>query len=340
MSARLSLLRIAALAALSAVAALALVGCGGGGSGSLATGVVATVGGEEITQAQLDEVIAQAQSRLKAQGQEIPAAGSAEYQSFQQNALQYLVQRIEYAQKAEELGVEVTDKQVEERLDRVVKQFFGGSKKKYTEALEKQGLTDAEVRDELRATLVSEGIFEKVGESAKVTDAEIAAYYEANPTLYNRLPSRSVRHILVSASSKALADDIYAQLQDGADFAALARKHSLDSSKSIGGKLTIEKGQTVPQFDKTAFALGVNEISKPVKTRFGWHVIQALGPATKPKATPLAEVKDTIRETLLGQKKTDVVTKWLEDLRKEYEGKITYAPGFEPPTTETTTASR
>jgi parvulin-like peptidyl-prolyl isomerase len=106
---------------------------------------------------------------------------------------------------------------------------------------------------------------------------------------------------------------------------------STDSSKDIGGKLSIVKGQTVVEFDKLAFALKVNEISKPVKTQFGWHVIEALSPATEAKTKPLSEVKDTIRETLLSQKKTDAFTTWLEALKKEYAGKITYAKGYEPP---------
>ena len=166
--------------------------------GSLSSGVVASVAGDEITQAELDEVISQAKDRLEYQGQKIPAAGSQEYQAFQQSALAFLVQRTQFEQKAEELDVTVTDKEVDERIARVLTQFFGGDRKKYEEALEKQGITDAQVRDELRATLVSEKIFAKVGDSAKVTEAEIKAYFDAHPELYTPQASRRVRHILVS----------------------------------------------------------------------------------------------------------------------------------------------
>ena len=245
--------------------------------------------GDEITQAELDEVISQAKDRLESQGQKIPAAGSQEYQAFQQNALAYLVQRAQFEQQAEKLDVVVTDKEVDERVARVLTQFFGGDRKKYEEALEKQGITDAQVRDELRATLVSEKVFEKVGDTAKVTAAEITAYYNAHPELYTQQPSRRVRHILVK--SKTLADDLHGQLTDGADFAALAKEHSTDSSKDVGGALTIRKGETVPPFEKVALALKVNEISEPVKTQFGWHIIQALGPLSAPKPTPLASVQ-------------------------------------------------
>lgn len=334
-------LRSMSLLAAAVALALSAAACGGGGGnsagGSLASGVVASVAGVEITQAELDEVIAQAQDRLEAQGQKIPAAGSQEYQAFQQNALQYLVQRAQFDQQAEELDIVVTEKEVDERVARVLTQFFGGSQKKFGEALEKQGITEAQVRDELRATLVSEKIFEKVGDTAKVTDAEIKAYYDGNPQLYTQQPSRRVRHILVK--SKALADDVYRQITSGGNFEVLAKKHSIDSSKDIGGKLTIRKGETVPQFEKAAFALEVNEVSKPVKTRFGWHVIQALGPLSSPKPTPLASVRQTIRDTLIGQKRSDAVTKWLADLKKEYAGKIEYAAGFAPPDTSPTTAT-
>jgi parvulin-like peptidyl-prolyl isomerase len=335
----------ASLAAAVVALSLGASACGGGGSsasgGSLPSGVVASVAGDEITQAELDEVISQAEDRLQSQGQRIPAAGSQEYLAFQLNALAYLVQRTQFEQKAEELDVTVTDKEVDERVARVLTQFFGGSRKKYEEALEKQGITDAQVRDELRATLVSEKVFERVGDTAKVTPAEITAYYNAHPELYTQQPSRRVRHILVK--SKTLADDIHSQLADGADFTALAKEHSIDSSAGIGGKYTLVKGQAVPQFEKAALALKTNEISQPVKTRFGWHIIQALGPLSTPKPTPLASVRQTIRNTLVGQERSDAVTKWLEDLKQEYADKIEYASGFAPPDTSppaTTTDTR
>jgi parvulin-like peptidyl-prolyl isomerase len=188
------------------------------------------------------------------------------------------------------------------------------------------------VRDELRATLLSEKVFAKVGDSVKVTDAEIQAYYNSNPQLYAPKPSREVRHILVA--SKALADNLHAQLENGADFAALAKKYSTDpGSKNTGGKLTIQRGQTVPPFDKVAFALKVGEISAPVKTQYGWHIVEALTEEKAGAKMPLKSVRKTISDTLLGQKKAQAVSKWLEDLKKEYEDKITYASGLAPPTT-------
>src|SRR5205823_633476 len=98
-------------------------------------------------------------------------------------------------------------------------------------------------------------------------------------------------------------------------------------------------GQTVPQFDKVAFSLKTNEISAPVHTTYGWHIIQALS-AVKPAAqTPLKDVKETIRQQLLQTKKSDKSRKWLDDVKKSYAKSIRYQVGYVPQTTATTTAT-
>jgi parvulin-like peptidyl-prolyl isomerase len=146
-----------------------------------------------------------------------------------------------------------------------------------------------------------------------------------------------VRHILVK--SKAKADDLYEQLQDGADFAALAKQHTEDtSSKENGGKLTISKGQTVAPFDRTAFLLEKGVISRPVKTEFGYHIIEALSEVKPEKVTPLKDVKESIRQQLLQTKKNETMTKWVDDLKQDYEDKVSYAAGFNPPPAATTNA--
>jgi foldase protein PrsA len=252
--------------------------------------------------------------------------------------VQFLVQREQFEQEAESLDVEVTDKQVEDRLKQIQKQYFGGDKKKYEKQLKDQGLTDAQVREDIRAQIVSEKIFENVTRSVRVTDKEIAEYYDKNKAQYGQPESREVRHILVK--TKGLADTIYGQLKAGADFAALAKKHSEDTgSKENGGKLTISKGQTVAPFDKKAFALKKNELSAPVKTEFGFHVIQAVGDVKPAKVTPLKDVKDAIRQQLLQTKKNEKMTEWVDDLKKDYEDKVEYQTGFAPPATATTAPS-
>jgi foldase protein PrsA len=315
--------------------ALLAASCGGGGGGSsISKEDAAVVSGQHVTRADLDERLHQAECSYKLQKRAFPKAGSPEYQAIQSQILQSLVERVELDQKASSLGATVTTKQVDDQLKQLKKQYFGGSEKRYRAELVKQCVTDAEVHTDVRANLLSTEIYKKVTDGVKVSDAEARAYYDSHPTVYTQPPSRVVRHILVK--DKATADKLYAQLKAGADFGALAKKYSQDpGSKSQGGKLTITKGQTVPQFDKVAFSLKTGELSKPVKSQYGWHIIQALKPATARKVTPFTRVKEAIRQQLLQQKKSAALKTWLDALKTEYASKTKYATGLAPATTST-----
>jgi parvulin-like peptidyl-prolyl isomerase len=141
-----------------------------------------------------------------------------------------------------------------------------------------------------------------------------------------------VRHILVK--KKALADQLRQQLLGGSDFAKLAKRYSEDpSTKNQGGKLTISKGRQVPEFDKSAFALKTQEISNPVKTPYGWHIIQALGPIKKGSTTPLSQVRAAIRQELVQQKKQVKMRDWVAGITKDFQSKTTYQVGYAPPQT-------
>jgi foldase protein PrsA len=317
--------------------ALFTAACGGGSSGSsVSSGDAAVVDGEHITKADLDHRLQETACRYKLQKKAFPKAGSTEYQDLQKQIVQTLVQRIQLDQKAPGLKVEVTDKQVEKQLTSLKKQYFGGSEKKYLAELKKQCVTDAEVRDDIRANLLSNGVYKKLTAGVKVTPADVQAYYDGHREVYTTPQTRVVSHILVK--NKALADKLYGQLKGGADFAKLAKKYSTDpGSKANGGQLTITRGQTVPEFDRTAFELRTGALSKPVKTQYGWHIIHADKAAKPRQSTPFSQVKESIKQQLLQEKRSKVLQTWLTSLTKEYKGKISYAAGLAPP--ETTTSA-
>jgi foldase protein PrsA len=318
---------------LCALVSLVLAGCGGGND-DVPADAVAVVDGTEVAKTDYDSLIEQARKSYKNQKRDFPKAGSQEFQTLKNQAVQFLVQREQFEQKASALDVDITDEQVDARLKQIQKQYFGGDKKKYDKQLADQGLTDAQVRKDLRAQIISEKIFAEVTRDVKVTDKDVEDYYEKNQAQYGKPATREIRHILVK--TKAKADDIASQLRAGGNFAALAKQFSEDTgSKDNGGKLTISKGQTVAAFDKKAFELKKNEISAPVKTEFGFHVIQALGDVKPATVTPLKDVRDAIRQQLLQTKKNEAMTAWVEDLKKDYEDKVSYAIGFTPPATAT-----
>ena len=320
------------------VLALALLGAGCGGDEGVPKDAVAVVDGQKVAKTDFDALLAQARKSYKTQKRDFPKAGSQEFQTLKNQAVQFLVQRVEFEQQAKDLEIEVSEKQVDARLEQIKKQYFGGDGKKYEKQLREQGLSDKQVRADIRAQVVSEEIFNKVTADVKVDDKAIAEYYEKNQTQYSQPESREVRHILVKTRSQA--NDLYDQLKGGADFGQLAKKFSQDTgSKVNGGKLTISKGQTVAPFDQTAFLLKNNVISRPVKTEFGFHIIQPLKDSKSAKVTPLKDVKQSIRQQLQQTKKNEAMTKWVDDLKQQYEDQVSYAIGFTPPPAATTGAT-
>lgn len=320
--------------------ALVAAGCGGESAVSVPADAVAVVDDTPVSQKTLAELMKRAKVTYEAQQRDFPKAGTSEYQALQQQAVAFLVKRVENEKEAQALGIEVTPKEVGARLAEIRKQYFSSNQKKFLTELEEQGLSLASLREEVRATLVAEELYDEVTAGVKVTPEEVREYYDKNKPTYTVAASRDVRHILVP--KKALAADLRSQLADGADFAALVKKYSTDTgSKSTGGKYTMTKGQMVANFEKAAFALDTDEISQPVKTQFGWHIIQALTDLKPASVTPFAKVEAEITSQLSEQKKNEAMVKWDDELARKYEDSVAYASGYEPPaaaTTPTTTA--
>ena len=331
---------IALLAALALVVAAA--GCGGGDDDESQTpdvpaDAIAVVGDREIPKSEYDRLLAAAQEQGEAQGQEFPAAGTPEFAQLRTAIVRNLVEQAQYEIAAEELGITVTDQERDARLDEFKQQSFGGDEEAYQDELEKQGLTEEQVLKLVRARILQEKLFEEITSKVEVTDEDIQAYYEENKTQFEQPASRDVRHILVK--TKAKADQIHRQLENGADFARLARQFSEDeSSAQQGGNFTAQQGATVAPFDKVAFELETGELSQPVKTQFGWHLIEAVEDVEAASTQSLADVEEQISSTLLEQKKNTRIQEWVQELQDRFADQIAYAPGFEPPPeTETTT---
>jgi parvulin-like peptidyl-prolyl isomerase len=319
-----------ALFALVATLAFAAAGCGGGGDEDVPDDAVAVVDGDKVTRTSYEALVSQARKTFQDQKREFPKAGTAERKQLTDQAVEFLVQRQQFEQEAANLGIEVTDKDVDNRLKQIKQQYFGGDEKKYEKQLKDQGLTDAQVRNDVRAQVVSEKLFNQVTKDVKVTDADVNKYYRDNMEQYSTPEQREVRHILVK--TRAQANRIYDQLKDGGNFAALAKQHSQDpSSKDNGGKITISKGQTVAPFDQTAFLLKRNVISRPVKTEYGYHLIQPVSEVKAATTRPLNKaLRNQIRPQLLQQRREEAMNTWVQGLGKQYESKISYATGFAP----------
>jgi parvulin-like peptidyl-prolyl isomerase len=323
---------------LALVVAVFAVGCGSddGSSDSVPTNSVAVVGDQSIPKSEFDDLITYAKRSYDAQKRPFPKVGTPEYVQLRDQAMRFLVQRTQFEVKADDLDIDVSDEAVDKRIDQYIKERHQGDKKKFDAELKSQGLSPEQARDIIRANLVQEAIFNKVTKDVKVTDEQVKTYYGKNKAQYGTPETRQVRHVLVK--DKALADDLYEQLKAGGDWNAIAKKHSQDpASKNQGGKMTATKGQLVPEFEQTAFTIGNNGISKPVKTQYGWHIIQALSPVKESQSTPFAQVQEAIRQQLLQENRNKEMEKWVADMRKDLEGETTYQTGYKPKAEEPAT---
>ena len=143
------------LVALLLVFAVVVAGCGGG-TKSVPADAVAVVGHDTISKQQFNTLLDGAKRTYKARKTPFPKAGTTQYKSLQDQAMQYLVQQAELEQKAKDMGVTVTDKDVTARLAQIKQQYFGGEEMKYQAQLKSQGLSEEQIKQDLHGQILSE----------------------------------------------------------------------------------------------------------------------------------------------------------------------------------------
>ena len=172
----------------------------------------------------------------------------------------------------------------------------------------------AEMIAKYREVMMENALFRgHVLKDVKLTDEEVAKYYDEHKAEFVEPEQRHVAHILVPSEHEATA--IYDKLKTGADFAPLARKYSRDAETALyDGKLGWITEDKVPPAFKEVLTLEAGAISKPIKSEHGWHIVQVS--EVKPKRQlPLEEVKDRVRERALAAKERQVQDFWLKKLR-------------------------
>lgn len=177
--------------------------------------------------------------------------------------------------------------------------------KEYIETLEK-------MKNELASHMAATSVIEKV----TLDDAEVKAYYDANPAQFTTGEQVKAKHILVDEEdvAKKVAEEIAA----GKSFEDAAKEYSTCPSKEKGGDLGyFGKGQMVPEFEKAAFEGTVGELIGPVKTQFGHHLIIVEDKKEKEVLT-FEAVKDQLEDKLLQQKKQTVYMDTIKELEKKY----------------------
>lgn len=196
---------------------------------------------------------------------------------------------------------DVTEKEIQAEFDSL-KEQYGAS---FADALKQSGLTEAALKENIRFQLLQE----KAAKDVKISDKEIKAYYDMASKELN------ARHILVA--DEATAKKVIEKIKGGAKFADVAKEFSTDTgSAAKGGELGwFTVGAMVDEFNDAAYALKLNTLSEPVKSEFGYHIIEVTDKRDIKDYGTLEEKKDEIKETIAA-KKGSFETK-IADLIKE-----------------------
>lgn len=281
--------RIAAGVA-TALLTVALSACSSGSSSA-----VVTVNGQAIPKSTLD-------SKLEAS----PAA---------RQTLQQIVQQTLIDQYAKDNKVTVTDDEVNKRVNQLEAQYPNGQ---FDQLLKARGLSLDDVKSALREQIVLD---KAVGANITITDAQIKAYFDKNHAQFDTPDQARARHILVP--DLKMAQLVESDLKAGKDFAAEAKAHSVDpGSRDKGGELGFfRRGSMVPAFEKYAFTAPIGKISAPVKSPFGYHVIQVEERKQGQKAT-VASVHDQIAQLLRQRQESPLIGPFLQNLQAKANIKI------------------
>ncbi len=253
-------------------------------------GDVASVNGQKISRTDFDKKL------------EAGPAGKS--------VLTQLVQQSLVDQYASDNKITVSDDEIAKKEDQIKQKYPPGQ---FEQVLKQQGLSETDVHNILRQTVVIE---KAVDPQMKVSDSDVKAYFDKNHALLDKPEQVRARHILVA--DEKTAQEVEAKLKSGGDFAALAKQYSTDpSSKDKGGELGFfGKGQMVPSFQAAAFAAAVGTITAPVKSPFGYHVIQVEEKKPATKAT-MAGAHDQIVAQLKQQQQSQQIPVFLQQLKSK-----------------------
>jgi foldase protein PrsA len=268
----------------TALLTVSLAACSGGGGG----GNVATVDGTPISHADLDQ---------KLEGS--PAARSV----LQQLVTNKLID--EYASKH---NITVSSADIAKIEDQYKAQYPNGQ---WDELLKARGYTEQDVQDLIRHQIILD---RAVGGNIHITEKQIKDYFDKNHAQFDKPAMAKARHILVP--DPKTAQKVEADLKSGKDFAAEAKQYSTDpGSRDKGGELGwFRRGQMVPAFEKYAFSGPLNQTSAPIKSPFGYHIIQVEDRKPGTTAT-LASAHDQIAQQLRQQQEAPLIPGFLQQLQ-------------------------
>ncbi|WP_373046760.1 peptidylprolyl isomerase [Vulgatibacter sp.] len=302
-----------------ALALLALLALGpASASAATVDRIACTVDNEVITLSEVEE-------RATLLQVQAPRASRA---TLLREAMNDLVAERLFAKAMKELAIEVQPAELQAALQGVLQQNGLSSQEQLKAAVEGQGLEWDEYLDTMKRQLAQSKLINlRVRSQVKVSEDEVKRRYAEVAATEKGEQEVHASHILVTVPAEAGEAQVQAAREKAAalatkareadaDFDALARSSSDGPSKTDGGDLGwFKRGEMVPELEKAAFGLQAGEVSEPVRTRFGWHVVKVQERRTV-AARPFEQLADPIRERLYREEMERQTLRYLEELKK------------------------
>ncbi|MCA1840721.1 MAG: peptidylprolyl isomerase [Actinomycetota bacterium] len=292
--------------------------CGAPAVGNYFAPTAAVVNGVKIPEEQVSEQLRSTISNPQNRAQFVGVSGGKNRLDAKREILSQLIRQVIVVQQAKGLGIAASSSEVTAQLKQLRSRF--PTEKAFLAEVSKEGFTLEDVNRFVTDRLVFQKVASEVTKSAAPTEAQIQAYYDQNRAQFDSQVHAA--HILVcgdfdqtkracnfTPEDEATAKDIAKRAKAGEDFAALAKQFSKDgSNKDSGGDLGFfGKGQMAVEFENAAFALQPGQISDPVKTNFGFHIIKLIA-----KGKSFEDSKQEITKGLGQQTQQQAFQKWLQ----------------------------
>ena len=280
------------IAMISLVALTLLAACSNEDSRS-----VANVGGEKITEAELNEMLQK------------------------QNGDAMLDTLISYKiveQEAKKAKLEISEEEIDEEYVIYADQYGGNDM--LLEMLKKYNMSEEDVREDIRIYLLTKKL---LANEVDVTDEEMESYFKENKESFTSDMKVTISQIIVE--DEELAHELIHRIEDGEDFAKLAKEYSIEEyvNETGGSAGTFGRGEMDAEIEAVVFSLAEGMVTQePIETESGYHII-LLEDKIEGETVEFEEVKEEIHDRLVEEKVDEVYPSWLEKKYEEYEVKKT-----------------
>ena len=292
-----------------------------------------------------------ATSPKPAKGQSAPTTAqlrtqcATQYKALSQTVLGALIQWEWIIGEAKSMGIKVTDAEVKKQFTTIKNQQFAKAGE-FEKFLAGSGQTVSDILLRVKVNMIERKLQTKITKDAgKVTQAQIAKYYNENKSRFGTPEKRNVEIVLTK--TEAQAKSAKKEIESGKSFASVAKRVSIDPvSKASGGLLKeVVKGQEEKALDAAIFSTAKNVLTGPVKTPFGFYVVEVQS-TTPGSQQGLAQVQASIKQQLVSTQQQQAFSKFVKSFKSKWTAKtecrsgytVAVCKGYKAPKTSSSTA--